>query len=77
MERFVQEAHASFAGAEGLRNVPLYVLHGDPDAAVPVEQSRHGVQLLQRWGYEVRYREISRPAATKTSRPAMKSRTGC
>ncbi len=58
MERFVQEAHASFAGAEGLRNVPLYVLHGDQDAAVPVAQSRHGVQLLQRWGYDVRYREI-------------------
>ena len=58
MERFVQEAHASFAGAEGLRNVPLYVLHGDQDAAVPVEQSRHGVSLLQRWGYDVRYREI-------------------
>jgi poly(3-hydroxybutyrate) depolymerase len=59
MERFVQEAHASFAGAEGLRNVPLYVLHGDEDAAVPVEQSRHGVHLLQRWGYDVRYREIA------------------
>ena len=58
MERFVQEAHASFAGAEGLRNVPLYVLHGDADAAVPVEQSRHGVRLLQRWGYDVRYREV-------------------
>jgi dienelactone hydrolase len=58
MERFVQEAHSSFAGAEGLRNVPLYVLHGDVDAAVPVEQSRHGVKLLQRWGYEVRYREV-------------------
>jgi dienelactone hydrolase len=58
MERFIQEAHASFAGAEGLRNVPLYVLHGDADAAVPVEQSRHGVRLLQRWGYDVRYREI-------------------
>ncbi len=58
MERFVQEAHASFASAEGLRNVPLYVLHGDQDAAVPVEQSRHGVRLLQRWGYDVRYREI-------------------
>jgi hypothetical protein len=40
MERFVQEAHASFAGAEGLRNVPLYVLQGDQDQAVPVEQSR-------------------------------------
>jgi len=58
MERFVHEAHASFAGAEGLRNVPMYVLHGDADAAVPVEQSRHGVQLLQRWGYDVRYREV-------------------
>ena len=58
MERFLQEAHASFAGAEGLRNVPLYVLHGDDDQAVPVEQSRHGVRLLQRWGYDVRYREI-------------------
>jgi len=58
MERFVQEAQASFAGAEGLRNVPLYVLHGDEDAAVPIEQSRHGVRLLQRWGYDVRYREI-------------------
>lgn len=58
MERFVQEAHASFAGAEGLRNVPMYVLQGDQDQAVPVEQSRHGVQLLQRWGYDVRYREI-------------------
>ena len=58
MERFVQEAHASFAGGEGLRNVPMYVLHGSEDSAVPVEQSRHGVQLLQRWGYDVRYREI-------------------
>ena len=58
MERYLQEAHASFAGAEGLRNVPLYVLHGDQDQAVPVEQSRHGVRLLQRWGYDVRYREI-------------------
>jgi len=58
MERFLHEAHASFAGAEGLLNVPLYVLHGDNDQAVPVEQSRHGVKLLQRWGYDVRYREI-------------------
>ena len=58
MERFVQEAHSSFAGAEGLRNVPLYVLHGSVDPAVPVELSRHGVELLQRWGYDVRYREV-------------------
>ncbi|MEJ0085500.1 MAG: prolyl oligopeptidase family serine peptidase [Pseudomonadota bacterium] len=58
MERFLHEAHSSFAGAEGLLHVPLYVLQGDRDNAVPVEQSRHGVQLLQRWGYDVRYREI-------------------
>ena len=58
MERFLHEAHASFAGAEGLRNVPLFVLHGDSDTAVPVEQSRHGVRMLQRWGYDIRYREI-------------------
>ena len=58
MERFIHEAHASFAGAEGLLHVPVYALHGDQDAAVPVEQSRHGVQLLQRWGYDVRYREV-------------------
>jgi dienelactone hydrolase len=58
MEAFLQEAHSSFAGAEGLLNVPLFVLHGDKDAAVPVEQSRHGVRLLQRWGYDIRYREI-------------------
>ena len=58
MEHFLQEAHASFAGAEGLRNVPLYVVHGDADNAVSVEFSRHGVGLLQRWGYDVRYREI-------------------
>ena len=58
MERFLQEAHSSFAGAEGLRNVPMYVLQGAADTSVPVEQSRHGVQLLQRWGYDVRYREI-------------------
>jgi hypothetical protein len=69
-------SHASFAGAEGLRNVPLYVLHGDADAAVPVEQSRHGVRLLQRWGYDVRYREVP-GSATRISRPVMKSRTGC
>ena len=58
MERFLHEAHASFAGAEGLRNVPLYVLHGDSDMAVPVDQSRHAVRMLQRWGYDIRYREI-------------------
>jgi dienelactone hydrolase len=58
MELFVREMHASFAGAEGLLHVPMYIVHGDEDAAVPVDQSRHAAGLLQRWGYDVRYREV-------------------
>ncbi|MBC8026242.1 MAG: prolyl oligopeptidase family serine peptidase [Steroidobacteraceae bacterium] len=58
MEHFMQEAQSSFAGAEGLLNVPLYALHGDADPVVPVDFTRHGVKLLQRWGYDIRYREI-------------------
>jgi hypothetical protein len=37
--------------------MPIYVHHGDADPAVNVEWSRWGVKLLQRWGYDVRYRE--------------------
>jgi poly(3-hydroxybutyrate) depolymerase len=58
MEHFIQEAQSSFSGAEGLLNVPVYALHGDADPVVPVEFTRHGVKLLQRWGYDIRYREI-------------------
>jgi predicted esterase len=57
-ERFVQEAHSSFAGAEGLLNLPLFVTHGDADQTVSVEFSRHVVAMLQRWGYDVRYEEM-------------------
>ena len=57
-ERFAAEVQSSFASAEGLRNVPLLVVHGDQDAAVPVEQSRHVTRLLQRWGYDLRYHEV-------------------
>jgi poly(3-hydroxybutyrate) depolymerase len=56
-ERFVQEAQSSFAGAEGLLNVPVFISHGDADAAVTVEYSRHATRMLQRWGYNVRYEE--------------------
>ncbi len=56
-ERFVREAQSSFAGAEGLLNVPILVHHGDSDDTVPVEYSRHVVRLLQRWGYDVQYQE--------------------
>ncbi|WP_454832799.1 prolyl oligopeptidase family serine peptidase [Pseudoxanthomonas wuyuanensis] len=57
MERWVAEAHSSFAGAEQLANTPVLVQHGDADESVDVEFSRHIVTRLQRWGYDVRYRE--------------------
>jgi dienelactone hydrolase len=56
-ERFLQERRSSWAMAEGLNNTPIFVHHGDADQAVNVEYSRWGVRLLQRWGYDVRYRE--------------------
>jgi Prolyl oligopeptidase family/Domain of unknown function (DUF3471) len=57
VERFLQERSSSWALAEGLNNTPVYIHHGDADGAVNVEWSRWGVKLLQRWGYDVRYRE--------------------
>jgi len=57
VDRFIEERRSNWALAEGLNNMPIYVHHGDADAAVNVEWSRWGVKLLQRWGYDVRYRE--------------------
>ncbi len=52
------ERSSSFSHAENLLHVPLLVTHGDADASVHVENSRHAVKLLQRWGYDVRYHEM-------------------
>jgi predicted esterase len=57
VDRLIQERASSWALAEGLNNTPIYIRHGDADQAVNVEWSRWGVQLLQRWGYDVRYHE--------------------
>ena len=56
-ERFSREVQSSFTGAEALLNLPLLVHHGDEDRNVSVENSRYAVRMLQRWGYDVRYRE--------------------
>jgi dienelactone hydrolase len=58
MEAFWFERGSSFANAENLLHVPLLVVHGDADPAVHVANSRHAVQLLQRWGYDIRYHEM-------------------
>jgi dienelactone hydrolase len=57
MERWIAESSSDFAGAEQLRNTPVFVHHGDQDQAADVRFSRHIVGLMQRWGYDVRYRE--------------------
>jgi dienelactone hydrolase len=57
IERWTAESQPDFAGAEQLRNTPVFVHHGDQDQAVDVRFSRHIVGLMQRWGYDVRYHE--------------------
>ncbi len=57
-EAFAFEAASSFANAESLVNTPLFVSHGDADQAVNIAYSRHAVQQLQRWGFDVRYQEV-------------------
>ena len=56
-EKFVFDSSSSFAHAENLLHVPIYVSHGDADRSVSVEFSRHIVQQLNRWGYDVRFEE--------------------
>lgn len=58
LDAYGTERASSFASAENLLHVPLMVVHGDADAAVLVENSRHAVHLLQRWGYNIRYHEM-------------------
>jgi hypothetical protein len=58
LEAFSFERSSSFANAENLLHVPLLVTHGDADANVSVENSRHAVRMLQRWGYDVQYHEM-------------------
>lgn len=58
LEAFSFERSSSFSNAENLLHVPLLVTHGDSDRVVHVENSRHAVRLLQRWGYDVQYHEM-------------------
>ncbi len=57
-ERFLAEAESSFAQADQLLNVPVWVMHGDADTLVEPDQSRYVVRMLQRWGYDIRYQEV-------------------
>jgi dienelactone hydrolase len=58
LARFLQEKSSSWALADGLLNLPVFVYHGDVDQSVNVDWSRYGVRMLQRWGYDIRYMEM-------------------
>ena len=58
VSRFVHEKTSSWAQADGLLNLPIFVHHGDVDQSVNVDWSRYGVRLLERWGYDIRYMEM-------------------
>jgi dienelactone hydrolase len=57
-EKQLWDRRTSFVQLESLLNLPIYVLHGDADKSVSVDFSRYVVRMLQRWGYDVRYREL-------------------
>jgi pimeloyl-ACP methyl ester carboxylesterase len=56
-ERFNYEKSSSFVHADALLTTPVFVIHGDIDKSVNVNNSRYAVRLLQRWGYDIRYHE--------------------
>lgn len=56
-ERYDSESQSSYVQAEALLNVPIFVNQGDADQSVIADQSRYAVRMIQRWGYNIRYRE--------------------
>jgi predicted peptidase len=44
--------------ANRLAHIPIWIFHGDADAAVPVEQSRRAAAALEAAGAHVRYTEL-------------------
>ena len=56
-ERYLFESQSSYVQADALLNLPIFVNHGDADQSVNVDQSRYAVRMIQRWGYNIRYRE--------------------
>ncbi|MBU0678029.1 MAG: prolyl oligopeptidase family serine peptidase, partial [Verrucomicrobia bacterium] len=57
-EKFRDEAGSSVVQAEALLTTPVFVNHGDADDIVNVNWSRFFVRELQRWNYDIRYREM-------------------
>ena len=57
--RFLPEAENSFTAlAKSLSKTPVWIVHGDADAVVPVEQSRKIALALEAVGSDVHYTEL-------------------
>ena len=56
---FVAAPDPFAALAAGIKNIPIWILHGDADESVPVEQSRQLVAALKKAGVEVSYTEYA------------------
>ena len=54
---FVTAPDPFAALASGIKNIPIWIFHGDADEQVPVAQSRQLVSALKRVGAHVRYTE--------------------
>jgi predicted peptidase len=56
---FLTETSSSFFTlAQDLAETPVWIVHGDADVVVPVEQSRSMAMALQSAGAEVHYTEL-------------------
>jgi predicted peptidase len=56
---FLPEAENSFAAmAENLSETPVWIVHGDADVVVPVEQSRNMAAALEAVGADIHYTEL-------------------
>ena len=56
---FLPEAENSFAAlAEDLSDTPVWIVHGDADVVVPVEQSRKMAAALEAVGTDIHYTEL-------------------
>lgn len=56
---FLPEAENSFAAlAEDLSETPVWIVHGDADVIVPVDQSRNMAAALEAVGGEIHYTEL-------------------
>jgi predicted esterase len=56
-QRYQNEVESNLSHADALLTTPVFVLQGDIDKSVDVNNSRYLVKALQRWGYDIRYHE--------------------